>query len=269
DKAAKIKYVHEIVKIDYTRQETIANALRNIDRLFLRILPTIEMVDNSSQFVQEAKKNGVKFIVKLSAMGADLKPGYTSGRLHRQVEKIIKESEIPYVFLRPNSAMQNFITRTSQTIKNQRTINLPSGDAGISFVDARDIAAVSAEILTKNGSQYADNVFDITGSEALSHSQVAEILSKQTGKNITYMNTSEENTRNEMKKMGIKNWFIDNALELYNIYRSGYRSQITSVVEQLTKHKPTTFSQLVKNYAQNGLSWPNQLSTFTGWLRFE
>jgi hypothetical protein len=56
---------------------------------------------------------------------------------------------------------------------------------------------------------------------------------------------------------------------LYRIYRSGYRSQVTTVVEKLTEQKPTSFSQFARDYAQNGLGWPNQLSMLTGWLKFE
>ncbi len=269
NKVDKLEHVDEIVKIDYSRLETIADALNSIDKLFLRIPPSTEMVDISSNFVQEAKKNGVKFMVKLSAMNADLEPGYISGRLHRQVERIIEESEIPFAFLRPNSAMQNLISRSSQTVKNQSAIYLPAGDVKISLVDARDIAAVAVEVLTTNGDQHMNKTYDITGPEAISHNQIAEILSKATGKSILYSNTSEDDMRSEMKKIGIADWFIDNALELYNMYRLGHRSKTTSVVEQLTKQKPTTFSQFVKNYVQNDLSWPNQLNTLTAWLKFE
>jgi uncharacterized protein YbjT (DUF2867 family) len=269
NKADKIKYAHEIANIDYSRPETLADALSNVDILFLRIPPSVEMVDISSSFIEEAKKNGVKFIVKLSTMGADLDPGYTSGRLHRQVEKIIEESGIPFAFLRPNSFMQSFVTRSSQTIKNQSAIYLPAGDEKISFVDARDVAAVAAKVLTNNGSQHMNKVYDITGPEALSHSQVAEILSEETGRRITYLDISEEDARSRMKKMGVGDWFIDNAMELYNMYRTGHRSQTTAVIEQLTEQKPTTFSQFARDYAQNGLSWPNQLKVLTGWLKLE
>lgn len=268
-KVDKLNHVHEIANIDYTRPETIADALNNIDRLFLRIPPSVEMVDISSNFVEGAKKNGVKFIVKLSTMGADLEPGYTSGRLHREVEKIIEESGIPFAFLRPNSFMQSFITRSSQTIKNQNAIYLPAGDEKISLVDARDVAAVAAELLTNNGSQHINKVYDITGPEALSHSQVAEILSKETGRRVSYVNISEEDLRKWMKEMSVVDWSIDNALELFRMYRSGYRSQVTTVVQQLTEQKPTSFSQFARNYVQDGLSWPNQSNVLTGWLKFE
>lgn len=268
-KVDKLNHVHEIANINYTRPETIVDALNNIDRLFLRIPPSVEMVDISSKFVEGAKKNGVKFIVKLSTMGADLEPGYTSGRLHREVEKIIEESGIPFVFLRPNSFMQSFITRSNPTIKNQNVISHPAGDEKISLVDARDLAGAAAEVLTNNGSQHINKVYDITGPEALSHGQIAEILSKETGRRISYVDISEEDQRNRMKEMDIVDWSVNNALELYRMYRSGFRSQVTTVVEQLTGHKPTSFSQFARNYVQDGLSWPNQSNVLTGWLKFE
>src|SRR5215467_2806512 len=150
-KADKLKLdkTLEIVNIDYDKPETIADALNNVDKLFLLTPPSVEMVDISSRLVEEAKNNSVKLIVKLSAMGADLEPGFTGGRLHRQAEEMIEGSRIPYTFLRPNAFMQNFVNRSGQTIKNQNAFYLPSGDAKISFVDIRDVAAVAAEVLTK------------------------------------------------------------------------------------------------------------------------
>jgi uncharacterized protein YbjT (DUF2867 family) len=59
--------------------------------------------------------------------------------------------------------MQNFLTRSGQTIKNQGEIYLPAGNAKISLVDARDVAAVTAEVLTENGSQHINKMYDITG----------------------------------------------------------------------------------------------------------
>jgi uncharacterized protein YbjT (DUF2867 family) len=269
EKITSIKDANEITIIDYNRPETIADALNKVDKLFLRIPPAAEMVDISSNFIKEAQENGANLIVKLSAMRADLEPGYVSGRLHREIEKIIEESGIPFVFLRPNSFMQNFITRSSQTVKTLNAIFFPAEDAKISLVDARDVAAVAAKVLTRNGGQHVNNVYDITGPEALSHDQIAEILSEETGRRVSYVDISEEDLRNRMKEMGIVDWSVDNALELYRMYRSGYRSQVTTVVEQLTGEKPTSFSQFARNYIQNGLSWPNQLSMLTGWLKFE
>jgi uncharacterized protein YbjT (DUF2867 family) len=99
----------EFVDLNYTKPRTIANAFNNIDKLFLLTLPGPDTVKISSCLVKEAKKYDVKYVVKLSVMNADAEPGYALGRLHRQEETTIENSEIPYTFLRPTSFMQNFV----------------------------------------------------------------------------------------------------------------------------------------------------------------
>ena len=49
------------------------------------------------------------------------------GQMHRQEEKIIEESGIPYTFLRAGAFMQNFINFFGQTIRTQNAIYLPAG----------------------------------------------------------------------------------------------------------------------------------------------
>jgi len=71
--------------------------------------------------INEAKKNNVKHIVKLSVLDADAEPGILIGRWHRQEEKNIEEAGIPYTFLRSGAFMQNFINYFGQTIKTQDT----------------------------------------------------------------------------------------------------------------------------------------------------
>lgn len=55
----------------------------------------------------------------LSSLVVEVKPEITIGRLHKQEEKIIEESGIPYTFLRANFFMQNFVTFYGNTIKTQ------------------------------------------------------------------------------------------------------------------------------------------------------
>jgi uncharacterized protein YbjT (DUF2867 family) len=61
----------EIVSMDYDKPETIAVALHKTAKLFLLTLPSLNMADISSKVITEAKKNGVRYIVKLSVFGAD------------------------------------------------------------------------------------------------------------------------------------------------------------------------------------------------------
>jgi uncharacterized protein YbjT (DUF2867 family) len=238
----------QVVQLDYDKPDSLAVALKGVDKLFLLTPFQSNMVDLTSNLVSEAKKAKVKYIAKQSVMGADAEPGITPGRLHRQAEKIIEESGIPFTFLRPNFFMQNFVNYYSNSIRSQGAFYMPAGDAKVSFVDVRDIAAVAVKSLI-NDNQQKGRTYNITGGEALSYGQAAEILSKVVGKKINYVNVTDQDARNGMKDMSMDEWTIKSMIELFEITRAGYVSEISPIVEQVTGNKPITFSQFAKDYA--------------------
>ena len=238
----------QVVQLDYDKPDSLAVALKGVDKLFLLTPFQSNMVDLTSNLVSEAKKAKVKYIAKQSVMGADAEPGITPGRLHRQAEKIIEESGIPFTFLRPNFFMQNFVNYYSNLIRSQGAFYMPAGDAKVSFVDVRDIAAVAVKSLI-NDNQQKGRAYNITGGEALSYGQAAEILSKAVGKKINYVNVTDQDARKGMKDMSMDEWTIKSMIELFEITRAGYVSEISPIVEQVTGNKPITFSQFAKDYA--------------------
>jgi uncharacterized protein YbjT (DUF2867 family) len=95
-----------------------------------------------------------------------------------------------------------------------------------------------------------NKVYDITGSDTLSYSQVAEILSSEVGKKISYIDITEEHARKGMKQTGADDWFIDVMLELFRIIRAGYGSQTTTAFERIIGRKPISFVQFAKDCAE-------------------
>ncbi|MGB7632151.1 MAG: NmrA family NAD(P)-binding protein, partial [Nitrososphaeraceae archaeon] len=148
----------------------------------------------------------------------------------------------------PNEFMQGFINFQGTTIKSNNAFYIPSEDAKVSFVDARDIAAVTVKALV-DGDKHYNKTYMVTGLEALSYHQTAEILSNATGKKIDYVNISEEETRGGTKEAGLNDWLISTILGLYKLYRKGYASQVLSAVEEVTGKKATTFVEFAKDYA--------------------
>ena len=250
----KIKDLGDRVKaisIDYNKPESLKEALKNVDKLFLLTPDVPNAHELASNLVNEAKKAGVRHIVKQSVMGADEDAEVGTMRLHHKAEKIIEESGIPYTFLRPNEFMQNFINFHGHSIKNNNAFCLPVENAKVSVVDVRDIAAVAVKALAKNGKNASINKsYLITGPEALSYHQMAELLSNATGKKIGYVSISEEEARAGMKEMGMDNWLINTILELTNYYKKGHATQMSSAVEEETGRKPISFSQFANDYAQ-------------------
>jgi len=196
----------QIVDMDYNKSETIVDALNHVNKLFLLTLPAPNMAVYSN-LVKEIRKYGsINHIVKLSSMMAE-ETGLstTIGRIHREEEKIIEESGIPFTFLRPPAFMQNFITQFSYTIRTHNAFYIPAGDAKMSFVDARDVAAVSVQALIGDSQQHIRKAYAITAQEAISYGQAAEILSKEVGRRISYVDIPEEDSRKGWKRMA---WMI-------------------------------------------------------------
>lgn len=240
------------ISIDYNKPESLKDALKNVDGLFL-LTPDVPNADElASNLVNEAKRTGVRCIVKQSVMGADEDANVGTMRLHRKAERIIEKSGIPYTFLRPNEFMQNFINFHGHSIKNNNAFYLPLEDAKVSVVDVRDIAAVAVRALTENGSSSKHNnkKYPITGPEALSYHKMADLLSNATGKKISYVAISDEEARAGMKEMGMDDWLISTILELSNYFKKGYASQVSSAVEEVTGRNPVSFSQFANDYAE-------------------
>lgn len=205
--------------------------------------------------MNEAKKSGVRYIVKQSVIGADLNADVDGMRLHRQAEQIIEESRISFTFLRPNEFMQNFVNFHSHSIKNNNAFYLPAQDAKVSIVDVRDIAAIAVKILTDDNTNDIHNnkAYLITGPEAISYHQAADILTTATGKKVDYVSISDEEARRGMKEMGINDWLINHELELCSYFRKGYASNVSSAVEEVTGKKAISFEQFAKDYAETRL----------------
>ena len=58
--------------------------------------PSSKTVEHESNMVTEAKKSGIKHIVKQSIRGADLDADVEAMRLHRQTEKLIEVFLVKY-----------------------------------------------------------------------------------------------------------------------------------------------------------------------------
>lgn len=170
----------ELVEMNFNRSETIGAAFKDIQKLFLLTPFVPDMVDMSKNLVGQAKEANVDHIVKQSAFGSDLEDGITMNKLHRQVEKIIESSGINYTFLRPMSFMQNYLG-LSDSIKTRSVFYQPLGDSKTSFVDTRDIAALTVEALTKSR-EHENKAYNVTGPEAVSNYEIANILSEILGR---------------------------------------------------------------------------------------
>lgn len=235
------------VELDLNRPETVDAAFVGVDKLFLLTPMDNRAVAMAHTLVDAARKHGIKHIVKMSAFGADVEPGIELGRLHREAELAIEESGIPWTHIRPNNFMQNFLTYFGATVRSEGTIYLPLGEGRVSYVDARDIGAVAAEVLTTTG--HDGQAYVLTGPEALNVHEVAALLTEGLGRTIKYIDVPEDVARNTMLGMGMPAWAVDGMMELHLVNKLDHASVITNTIQQVTRRLPISFKQFATELA--------------------
>ena len=245
-KAEKIKGANvELAKGDLTKPETVRAALQGADKLFL-LYTGEDLQPVEAKVVEEAKKAGVKHVVYLSVIGAEMEPGIALGRGHRDTEKAIEKAGIPYTFLRPSGFMSNMFNNLD-SIKAQGKFYGPWGDGKMGLIHPADIAASAVKALTTPG--HEGKAYVLTGTESINNGEQAKILSQAVGKNIEYVAVPPEAAADGMLKGGMPKAYVDMLIEFSGVVRAGFAAATTGDLEKLLGRKPKTFADWSKENA--------------------
>ena len=237
----KAKSGVESVRLDFTEPATISPALAGIGGLLL-MAPALDpnAPAELGPVVARAKDVGVQHIAFISAFGVN----YNEQAPLRVVEHIVIDSGVPYTILRPNFFMENFSEGfLSGSIKGQGGIFLAAGDGKTSFISVRDIAAAAFKAFQ---SPLAGQELDLTGPEALDHSEAAKIISEASGRPVAYHSLTEEQMVAGARAIGMPEPAIAYLTVLYGAVRAGYAAAVTSDFEKVTGRKPIAFKDFTQ-----------------------
>jgi uncharacterized protein YbjT (DUF2867 family) len=231
------------VQLDLVRGTGVAEAVARASAAFVFAPPGhVDQHALIAPFVDQAKRHGLRKVVLMSAMGADA----DANAPLRRAELHLEQSGLRWNTIRPNWFMQNFHTFWLTGIREQGKILLPVGNAKGSFIDARDIAAVAAELLLR--SDRDDRAFDLTGSEALDHDQAAVLLSRAAGRTITYQDIPPAAMRDGLLAAGLPAAYAEFLLVILGFFKAGYSGRITDAVQTVTRRPPIRFAQYAQDH---------------------
>lgn len=233
----------ELVRLDFLEPATFAAALQGVSGVFLVRPPALGDPKSLLPFVQKAKESGVRHIVFLSLMGIERNPLPP----HYRIEKYVKNSGIPFTFLRPGFFMQNLNTTHRDDIRDRSDIFIPAGKAPVSLIDARDVGEAAAIALTDPES-YGNRAFTLTGAEALTYEDAAAILTEVLGRRITYSDPSAGEFKREMLRRGLQKEIVNAMVAQYFTAKLGLAKRTTSELESILGRKPTTLEQYIRDY---------------------
>jgi len=237
------------VQVDLATRQGLPAAFAGVERAFLLSPPGFANQDELLiPLIDEARRQGVEKVVLMTAMGANADPNAPL----RKAELALEASGLAWNIVRPNWFMQNFNTFWLHGLREHGAIFLPVGRAKGSFIDARDIAAVAAELLSRRDLDGHD--FDLTGPEALNHDEVAEILSRETGRRIVFEDISPEAMRKGLLEAQLPAAYADFMMLILGFFKAGYSERTTDSVARILGRAPGSFAQYAKDYRAHWLA---------------
>lgn len=233
----------EIVKGDLDVPASVVAALHGVDTVFLLSVANLE---HELGVIEASKEAGVKKIVKLSGMGADINSPLTITRRHGLSENRLIASGLSWTILRPGYFTQNFLNFAT-TIREQGKFFGSVKDGKIVPIDTRDIAEVAAATLTSSG--HDGSTYVLTGTETISYAEAAAKISSAIGKSVTYVDIPLEETRKGLEGSGFPQWLVEDFIIMEQSIASGRAVILSKDFEKVTGHKPRVFDEFARDYA--------------------
>lgn len=235
----------ETVEFDLERPSTFAAALEGVDRVFMIARPGDEHSDLLAlPLVDEMKRLKIRRVVDLSAFGAETRDDFAL----RKIEVYLEGSGMEFTHLRPNWFMQIFSAGSLLAdIRSTGGIHVPGGDAKISYIDARDIAAVAVAALTEPG--HAGRAYTLTGPDPLDFNEVARFISEASGKAVRYVELTEDAARAALKAAGFSEERVERLIGFYRLVRRGFCAPVSPDAATVLARSTIRFAQFVRDNA--------------------
>jgi len=238
------------LQADLSNPDLLEPALAGTQRLFLLTGNDPGFGGVQRGIVHAAEVLGVGHIVKASALGASDHSKSWIGREHWEVEQAIQRSGMRWTMLRPHAFMQNWLGDLAESVKTEDVFYSPIGDGRVPFIDARDIAAVAAEVLL-HPEAHAGKKYVLTGGEAVGYADLAAALTTVTGRAISYRPISMDEARARMVASGASTESVDAVLAIAAYQKEGGpTATVSPTVQRLLGRPPRSIRDFVRDYAE-------------------
>ncbi len=166
-------------------------------------------------------------------------------RWHAAVEAHLATLPVERVVLRPNLFFQGLLA-FAPVIAATGRFGAPVGDAAVSAVDVRDIAAVAAAALVEDG--HAGATYTLTGPRAVTHAEIAAALSAATGRPVAFDDVTPEEFAAALAGV-LPPWQLAGLVEDYAHYAAGEAAVVDPAVERVTGRPARDLATFARDHA--------------------
>jgi uncharacterized protein YbjT (DUF2867 family) len=225
------------VNFSFDKPDLVKAALSGCESVFLNTAGYDDFTIPAKIVVEACKKLGVRMIVKLSAMGADYPSMGGMPNPHGLADNVVKESGLEWCIVRPTFFMSNIFMQLDN-LKTMGKFFGASGTGKTAYIDPEDIGEVAAAAMI-NPAKHDKKIYDLTGPEALTDAQVAEVMTEVLGnKKYEYVDTTGENIVKSMVAKGVPEMMAQFVAFLETVKSSGHAAAVSSHVADVIVRPP-------------------------------
>jgi NAD(P)H dehydrogenase (quinone) len=236
----------EAVQASYDDPQAMRRALEGVETFFM--VSASEAADRARQHitaVDAAVAAGVERIAYLSFINAAPDATFTFARDHWHTEEHVRAVGLRHTFLRDNL----YTDLLPELAGTDGVIRGPAGDGRVGAVARDDIADVAVAVLLGDG--HDGRTYDVTGPEAITLHQVAEELSRVTGRTITYHAETLEEAYESRASYGAPAFEVEGWVTSYTAIATGEMDVVSDTVYKLTGHAPMTLADFLRRYPES------------------
>lgn len=227
----------EVVYGDLSSPESLVQALKGVTSMHLITFNNegFGPLQTGPEIVELAKKAGVERVTIL-----------WSG-VNGPVEQAMEASGLEWTFLQPPPEFMSNALIWAESIRSEGIVKEPFADSLDAMIHPADIASVAATALTNTG--HAGKIYTLTGPEVLTIPEKVRTISTAIGKDIQFVELTEEQARERMRNRGAQEDVINFVIGWHaNPPKSAYT--VVPTVEQVTGRPARTFAQWVSEHVQ-------------------
>ncbi|MBL1117748.1 NAD(P)H-binding protein [Streptomyces sp. 110] len=203
------------------------------------------------EFVARAEAAGVRRLVLLSGHGADTWGDSTFGLDMRSAEDAVRGSALEWTVLRPSNFAQNFDEDVFHAPLVAGELALPADAVPEPFIDVEDVADAAAAVLTEPG-RHAGRVYELTGPRALTFGEAVELISRASGRPLTYRQVSPAEYAATLVEEGLSEEDAHHVAEMFVLMERGLLAGTTDDLATVLGRAPRTFEDYVVRAAAAG-----------------
>ena len=208
-------------------------------------------VPDPAPLLAEARRQGVRKIVVLSAMNVDdpldEQPSRLAGDRNLEIEQAAVASGLPWTSLRPSSFAGNTARSFGNAVRAGDVVRYPYPDFAESLIHERDIAEVAAHALMTD--DLLGRRIELTGPQALSHRSIVSTIGAVLGRPLHFEEISPEAAIRAMTMNGLPEPFVTALMARYARHLERPQHPANGTVAAILARPALTYAQWVAEHA--------------------